>query len=174
MELKRAEEVMIPLEAYPHIPYWFTLRQAIVEMEKSEFDVNGRRSLPRVVLVFDERYNLMGMVRRRDILRGLEPEFLSKGPRRASRGLFDVKVDPELAELSFDKLTKRFRERAERPVSDVLIRITTTVNHDDHIMKVVYEMVDKNVSLLPVLKEKRVIGVVRSVDVFHEIAQHIL
>ena len=28
-EPKRAIDVMIPLEDYPHIPYWFTLRQAM-------------------------------------------------------------------------------------------------------------------------------------------------
>lgn len=171
MQTKRAEEFMIPLDAYPHIPYWFTLRQAVVEMEKSELDIGGRKSLPRVVLVFDEQYNLMGMVRRRDIMRGLEPEFLAKRPRRGSRDVFDVKVDPNLAELTFDKLAQRFLEQAERPVSDVMVRIVATAQHDDHIMKVIYQMVDNNVSLLPVLKENQVVGVVRSVDVFHEIAK---
>jgi predicted transcriptional regulator len=41
-------------------------------------------------------------------------------------------------------------------------------------MKVIYEMVSNNLSLMPVMKEGRIIGVVRSVDVFHEIAELIL
>ena len=68
---------MIPLEHYPHIPYWFTLRQAMAEMESSQLEFEGRKSLPRGLLVFDERYQLLGMVRRRDILWGLEPDFLA-------------------------------------------------------------------------------------------------
>ena len=36
MELKRAGEMMIPLDEYVSIPYWFTLRQAMAEMEKAE------------------------------------------------------------------------------------------------------------------------------------------
>ena len=54
METKRAGEIMIPLEQYPHVPYWFTLRQVIAELEKSEFVFDGRVLLPRVVLVFDD------------------------------------------------------------------------------------------------------------------------
>lgn len=41
-------------------------------MEQGEFVIGGRKSLPRVALVFNEAYDLLGMVRRRDNLRGLE------------------------------------------------------------------------------------------------------
>ena len=51
-----------------------------------------------------------------------------------------------------------------------MIPIRATVNHDDHIMKAICEMVDRDTSLLPVLKDGNVIGVVRSVDVLAEIA----
>ena len=63
MEMKRAGDIMIPLDEYPHLPYWFTLRQATVELEKSEVEIDGRKSLPRAVLIFDEKYQLMGMAR---------------------------------------------------------------------------------------------------------------
>jgi CBS domain-containing protein len=171
MEIKRAEEIMIPLDKYPHIPYWFTLRQAMAEMEKSEIEVKGRKSLPRVVLVFDEKYRLMGMARRRDIMRGLEPRFLSDGFKKSEKKWFDVAIDPNLTELSYDHMVKVIRERAERQISEVMIPVTKTVNGDDHLIKVIYEMVENNLSLLPVLKDNRIIGVVRSVDVFHEVAQ---
>ncbi len=174
MEKVHAGDIMIPMDEYPHIPYWFTLRQAIVEMEGSELERNGRKSLPRVVLVFNEKYELLGMVRRRDILRGLEPEFLSQKPLSYRRKLFDVRVDPDLSELSFDKVIAGVRERAERPVSEIMIPIEVTVDYDDHIVKVIYEMNLHNLSILPVLKDNKVIGVVRTVDVFHEIAKSVL
>ena len=170
---KRAGDIMIPLDAYPHIPYWFSLRQAIAEIENSVIDIDGQKSLPRVVLVFDEKYNLMGMIRRRDILRGLEPEFVSAQPG-SSKKLFNVEVDPNLMEMSYDILIKNIKERAEQAVSKIMIPITRTVEYEDHIMKVVHEMVTYNLSLLPVLCVSEVVGVVRSVDVFHEIARYIL
>jgi CBS-domain-containing membrane protein len=172
--IKRVGEVMIPLDSYPHIPYWFTIRQAIVEMEKHELDVGGRRSLPRVVLVFDEKYQLMGTVRRRDILLGLEPKNLVSKPLEYRKKLFDVKIDPNLSEISYDKMLRGIKEQAERPVNEVMQEIKASVDVDDHIVKAIYEMVSNNVSLLPVLKAGRVVGVVRSVDLLHEIAQLLL
>ena len=115
MEVKRAGEMMIPLEEYPHVPYWFTLRQVIVELEKSEVDIAGRRSLPRVVLIFDEQYQLMGVARRRDIMRGLEPEFLTAKPLHYRKKLLDVKVDPNLSELSFDKIAWKSEKSSVKP-----------------------------------------------------------
>ena len=174
MEMKRAGDIMIPLDEYPHIPYWFTLRQATAELEKSEVEIEGRKSLPRVVLIFDEKYQLMGMARRRDIMRGLEPEFLMGRPIESRKTLFDVKVDPNLSELSYDRLLDGIRKQAERPISDVMRPIQATVDHQDHLVKVIYEMVDRGLSVLPVLKGGKVVGVVRSVDAFREIAEILL
>ena len=99
METKRASDLMIPLSDYPHMPYWFTLRQAMATLRSSRIEVDGKVSLPRAFLVFNEAYELLGVVRRRDILRGLEPQFLEKKGRSYARKLFDVKADPDLLEL---------------------------------------------------------------------------
>ena len=76
MEAKRAGEIMIPLDKYPHVSRTSTIRETIAIMETSQLESGGRKSLPRTVLVFDEAGQLVGTVRRRDILRGLEPGFL--------------------------------------------------------------------------------------------------
>lgn len=174
MEMKKAGDLMIPLDEYPHVPYWFTLRQVIAVLEKSEFDFHGRKSLPRFVLIFDEAYQLLGLARRRDILRGLEPDYLAGQPMEYRKKIFDVKMDPNLSELSGDRLIKGLRERAERPVRDVMLPITATIDVNDHLIKVIYELVDNNLSLLPVLQEGKVVGVVRTVEVLREIAQVLL
>jgi CBS-domain-containing membrane protein len=125
-------------------------------------------------LIFDEKYQLMGMARRRDIMRGLEPEFLLGRPIESRKTLFDVKVDPNLSELSYDKLLQGMRRQGQRPISEVMRPIVTTVDFEDHLVKVIYEMVDRGLSILPVLKDGKVVGVVRSVDAFHEIAEILL
>ena len=58
----------------------------------------------------------------------------------------------------------------DNKVKDFMIPIKATVEYGDHIMKAISEMVDQNVSLLPVLDDDNVVGVVRSVDVLNEIA----
>ncbi len=174
MENIRAGKVMVPLDKYPHIPYWFTLRQAMVEMEQSELEIEGRRSLPRMVLIFDEKYQLMGMARRRDILKGLEPKFLQEKPLEHRKDLWDMQVDPDLSELSVDRVMAEVRRRAELPVSDVMMSIEVTVDANDHIVKVIYEMNKHNLSLIPVVDNDAVVGVIRSVDVFHEVAKVVI
>ena len=171
MENIRASDVMIPLDKYPHIPYWFTLRQAIVEMEHSELEIDGRKSLPRMVLVFDEKYRLMGMARRRDILKGLEPKFLREKPIQYRKKLWDVQVDPDLSELSYSRVWGDVRKRAENRISEVTLPIEGTVDYNDHIVRIIYEMNKHDLSMLPVMHDEKVVGVVRSVDVFHQIAK---
>jgi CBS-domain-containing membrane protein len=174
MVFKKAGDFMIPLDSYPHIPYWFTLRQTIAELENAEIVVKGKKSLPRWVLIFDEKYQLMGTVRRRDILRGLEPEFLLKKPLEVRKSLFDVKIDPDLSELSYDKMLEGMRKQSERPVSEVMLPIRATVDAEDHMIKVIYEMVDNNVSMVPVLENNKIVGVIRSVDLLHEVVTMVL
>jgi CBS-domain-containing membrane protein len=174
MSTKRAGEIMIPLEQYPHIPYWFTLRQAVAEMEKSVIEVEGKRSLPRALLVFDEKYDLVGIVRRRDILRGLEPKFLRTMSVPDRRQIFDIEADPDLVNLSDGRVGKAMREQSGQPVSDVMQPIAATVNYEDHLAKIIYKMLSHDQNLLPVIKGDQVVGVVRSVDVFQEIAEHLM
>ncbi len=174
METKRAGDIMIPLDRYPHIPHWYTLRQAIAELRASQLEVQGRLSLPRAVLVFNKTYELLGIVRRRDILRGLEPRFLRGESREYERRLFDVQVDPNLSDFSSDTMIREIRVQAERPVSEVMVPIAATVQSDDHLMKIVHEMVKNDLSLIPVLKNGRVVGVVRSVDLLNEISDIVL
>jgi len=169
--LKRVRDVMIPLGRYPSVRDTATLRDAVELMETAELEVQGRRSLPRVLLVFDEIQVLVGYVRRRDLMLGLEPRFLVVQPLAYRKKLFDVAVDPNLSELPYDRVIQGIREQAARPVSDVMRPIEDIVQADDHIMKAIYEMVSQDLTLIPVVDGKQLIGVVRSIELFHEIAQ---
>ena len=172
MENVRAIDVLIPLEKYPHLPYWFTLRQAMAEMESAQLEIHGRTSLPRMILVFDEKYQLMGMARRRDILRGLEPSFLQEKPLQYRKKLWDVEPDPALSEFSYGHVMAAVDKLADEvKIGDVMIPIRATVDQNDHIVKIIYEMNKHDLSMLPVTVEGKVVGVVRSVDVFHEVAK---
>lgn len=175
MENVRAHDVMIPLDKYPHLPYWFTLRQAMVEMENAQLEINGRTSLPRMILVFDEKYQMMGMARRRDIMRGLEPDFLKEKPIHYRKKLFDVQLDPNLSELSYDLVVDAVKKQADEvKISEVMLPIAATVDYNEHIIRIIYEMNKHNLSMLPVIHDKKVVGVVRSVDIFHVIAKEVI
>ncbi|MBU0983642.1 MAG: CBS domain-containing protein [candidate division Zixibacteria bacterium] len=166
MKLYRARDVMIPLDQYPHIPHWFTLRQAIAELEQFQFEIAERKSLPRFVLVFDEEYRLLGLVRRRDILRGLEPEFLA----RFVAGMEDT-ADDDPGRGRGRRFIDLIKKAVEKPVSDVMVRIDLAVDIDDNIIDIAHRIVESDTSLVPVTRDGEVVGVVRTVELVHEVAR---
>lgn len=170
----RAGDVMIDLEKYPHVPYWFSLRQAMAEFEGSAIETGGQVSLPRVLLVFDEKYNLMGMLRRRDILRGMEPKILSQMSDEERLEMFDSAKDPDFSRVPFDEILKGIENQAEQEIGDYMIPIETAVDFNDHIFTVIYEMNFQDTYLLPVLKDGTLVGVVRTVDAFRKIAEYMI
>ncbi|MFH1685908.1 MAG: CBS domain-containing protein [bacterium] len=174
MSAIHAKDIMIPLEEYPHVPDFFTLKQAVAIIEGSTIDVGGRVSMPRSLLVFDREYRLVGVVRRRDILRGLEPEFLSRMPLSNRRELFGQEVDPNLLEFDYDKIESGVRKQGALAVAAVTQPLRATVDHEDHISKMIHAMVTHHQNLLPVVKDGRVVGVVRSVELFHAVAKLVI
>jgi DNA-binding NarL/FixJ family response regulator/CBS domain-containing protein len=162
---KKIKDLMIPLEDYPHIPYWFTLRQAMAIVREAAIKFEGSFE-PRAVLVFDEKYQLMGMLTLRDVVRGLEPKFAQDS------GL--IKADPSLAVLMGDMFGPNMKEASQKPVSEVMSPIKVTVNGDDPITKALFMMIKENVGMMPVLLDKKVVGMVRMNELFKEISDVVL
>ncbi len=165
-EMPRVGDIMIPLEQYPYVFEMDSIRKAISVFESCQLESKGLKSLPRALLVFDADQNLVGAVRRRDILRGLEPRFLRQEPLDYRKRLFDVKVDPNLSELSYDRALEEMRGLATMPVKDIMKPVQVTIGREDHVLKAVYEMVSYGLTLLPVMDGQRVVGVLRTVDAF--------
>jgi predicted transcriptional regulator len=113
----------------------------------------------------------VGYLRRRDIMQGLEPRFVATQPLEYRKKPFDVEIDPNLLELSYDRVVTTIREQADRPVSDVMCPIETILDADDHLIKAAYEMVSLDLALIPVVQEGQLVGVIRSVDVFDELTK---
>jgi CBS domain-containing protein len=162
---KKVKDLMIPLEDYPHIPYWFTLRQAMAIVREAAVKFEGAFE-PRAVLVFDEKYQLMGILTLRDIIRGLEPRFMHE------TGL--VKMDPNLAVLVGDLFGPGLREASQKPVSEVMSPIRVKVEGDDPIAKALFLMIQEKVGLMPVIQASKVAGMIRLSDLFTEITHLVL
>ncbi len=162
---KKVKDLMIPLEDYPHIPYWFTLRQAMAIIREAaiKFETSFE---PRAVLVFDEKYQLLGMLTLRDIIKGLEPRFLHETTL--------IKTDPSLTLLTKEFFSPGLREASQKQVSEVMSPIKVTVAGDAPIAKALFLMVKENVGLMPVILDNKVVGMIRLSDLFKEISELIL
>ena len=163
---KRVKELMIPLEDYPHIPYWFTLRQAMAIVREANIKFEGSFE-PRAVLVFDEKYQLMGILTLRDIIKGLEPRFMHETAL--------VKSDPNLALLMGDLFGPGLKEASQKPVSEVMSPIKVTVQGErPHCQGRLPDDQGKRRGMMPVIQDSKVAGMIRLSDLFKEISDMVL
>jgi Mg/Co/Ni transporter MgtE len=133
-ESKVVKDIMIDVFEYPHVPYWFTVKQAIMVIKKS---VMGTEKCihPMAILVFDEKYNILGTLTLKDILKGLES-----------------------------------KEKAETPVSEVMIPAKFFIEPDAPTTKAADLMFNNDLILLPVVENKtKFVGVVRMIEIFDEL-----
>ena len=168
---KKIKDVLIGIFEYPHIPYWFSLDQAM-RIIKVSFISTKKYPEPLAMLVFDEKYNLLGTLTLRDILRGLEPQFMSTPMEKAQV----VDEDETALALVWDSLfAKESKDLAKKPVSEVMTPTKSFVEPTDPLTKAAYLMIHNNLVLLPVLEnKKKFVGLVRMIEIFDELSEAIL
>jgi len=152
---KKIWGLVIPLSDYPHIPYWGTLREAIVQLNVAY--ETGHHA----VLVFDEAYKLVGMLLQKDILKGLEPKFAQH---------YEDGVP-----IFWDDLLKTGSEKQlARPVKEFMSEVKAMIDVEDSILKASHIMLQEDTYLLPVMEGDKLIGVLRMGDLFHDITKAVL
>lgn len=155
MDTKKIKDLVIPLSEYPHMPYWATLREAIAQLNVA-FETGYH-----AVLVFDEAYELVGMLLQKDILKGLEPRF--------------AEHYKEGVPVFRDSLLKAGSEKKLiRPIKEFMSEATTALDAEDNILKASHIMLNENTCLLPVLEGGKLMGVVRMNDIFQQITNALL
>jgi len=166
------KDLMIPLESYPHVTYEDSLLQAMKTIEENWIEIGNQKTLPFVILVFGKTNNLVGMASLNNILRGLEPNYLIK--RSLIEKLLREERSPEQAEIQLKRAIRRIMEHSERRIGEVMFPIEATIEYNEHIFKAFNVVSECKISLIPVINEGKVVGVVRSVDIFHEISEMLL
>jgi len=170
-ETRTAKDIMVDAFDFPHIPYWFPLRQAIGIVQNSLLGSEQCRH-PLAILVFDEKYNLVGTLGLKDILKGLEPKFLQPTVKA------QVPEEESGAGLSLiweSVFSAEAHEQAESPVGEAMVPATQFVQPEDPVTKAAYLLIRHNLTLLPVLEEKtKLVGLVRDIEIFSALSSRIL
>lgn len=152
---KNIKDMIIPLNDYPHMPYWGTLSEAIVQFNAA-YEIGHH-----AVLVFDEAYKLVGILLQKDVLKGLEPKFAQH---------YEDGVP-----VFWDELLQTGSEkRLARPVKEFMSKIKATIDIDDSILKASHIMLQEESDLLPVMAGDKLIGVLRMDELFHELTHTVL
>jgi Mg/Co/Ni transporter MgtE len=171
--IKKVKDLMIPLVDYPHIPFWFSVRQAIAMIKAAAAEPDAKIE-PRFVLVFDEKYQLLGFLGFKEMLLGIEPRFLRRPEAAHVQGAQPAGLDPLLSMLWKDMCGRSSQEEANKPVKDVMTKVLVTVKADDPMVKAAYAMVQAGLEIIPVMEGNTVVGIARLDDVFKEITRVVL
>ena len=166
-------DVMIPLSEHPHVPYWLTIRQAMVVLREIAVEQEHGKYFEPMLLVFDETYRLLGILRRRHLLAAIEPKLLDPTAFHLAGGqcLFDELTDEECRGrcLQEDLFGGAGEDASPMKVGDIMTPIKASAAPDDCIIKALYTMIQADVGLLPVMDEEKVLGVVRWSNLFNEV-----
>lgn len=168
---KMVKDIMVNVFEYPHIPYWFTIKQALGIINKV---IKGAEKCfhPIAILVFDEKYNLMGTITVEDILRGLEPKLFKPEIMTDFEG---ANIEEGMTTYEAAMFKRQAKQQGKKPVSEIMIPAKTFVSPNDSIVKAAFMMIHHNTSILPVLEAgKKLVGLVKIFDVFDEISNTIL
>ncbi len=167
---KTVRDIMGRVLDFPFAPQWCTVKQAIDILQKALPETGGSVH-PIGLLVFDERNNLLGSLGIREILRGLEPRFLS--PSKEAQ--MPEQSEMELSLIWDTLFDSQAKDLADHKVSEFMIPVRFFLDPEDPVTKAAYLMVHNNLTFLPVLEEKKkLVGVVKMVDVFQQLSNLLL
>ncbi len=172
------KDIMVDIFDFPHIPYWFTIRQAM-EILKRVSSGKEKAVISDTILVFDEKYNYMGMVRPRDIVIGLEPTILKKkewtGPMtEVSRDAKHVSEE-RLAQIAESMYKEDAKKQAERQVNEIMLVSKVFVSPNDSPAKAAYLMAHHNLPFIPVLENRqKLVGMLSMTAVFNWVSSVVL
>lgn len=153
-EQKKIRDLFISIAEYPHMPYWSTLKEAIVQLNVAYG--TGHHT----VLVFDEAYRLKGLLHQSDLLKGARPEY--------------AELCPPDVEIKWEDLETSAAKQLDRPIEEFMSPFDVAAGVEDHLLKAVHLMINNNINVLPVRESGKIVGVLRMHDLFHEITEFLL
>ncbi len=162
----KIKDLLISISDYPSINSEASVRDAFFYLRKNFLEGLGFRS----IFVIDKDDNIKGHLTMMDLIKAVEPRFLKEIP--VYQGL-DLD-EPELSIIWQQSFSEQCKEEARKSVTDVMKSFDTVLSIEDPIAKAAYLMVKLNIRVLPVKENNKIVGVIRMVDIFKDIAKLIL
>jgi DNA-binding response OmpR family regulator len=164
---RKVEEVMIPLAEYSTLNENQTVAEGIAELKKSftpqihtsRIMETGHRSL----LVFDGAGELKGILSIMDLLAGIMPRYLT-APKPSMAD--SLQYSPMFWTGMF---TREARHLASTKVGDLMSPTPPTIDARANLMEASYMMVHNRCRRMIVVKDGKVVGVIREQDLFFEL-----
>ncbi|SFH43280.1 CBS domain-containing protein [Desulfotomaculum arcticum] len=154
---KRVTDIMIPLRSYKIISKSCKIEDAVKVLYRAYSQRTKGGAGHRSVIVCDDYGNPVGLITFRSVLQALEP-FFAKAQNLSVpvfwEGLF----------------SERCRSEAVKSVEEIMHPISLiTLDANDTLIKAAHAMIKHKLGTLPVIKNNRIVGMVRVNEVFEEV-----
>jgi CBS domain-containing protein len=132
-----------------------TNRVARIRAEASMFEAAEAVSLSGSsdLMVLDSTGTFTGVLTEGDILRAALPD------------VDEIVAAGGSLEGAFDRFVKKGRDLAALPIGPLVIRNPLAVDPDDHVARAAVVFVERNIRLLPVVRDGRLLGVLSRADI---------
>ena len=132
-----------------------TVRTAKIRHEASLHQAAELLALTRVsdLMVVDGEDNFFGVLSEGDILRSALPD------------VDEILAEGGSLETAFDIFVKKGKNLSELPITPLVIREPIAVDPEDHVAKATTVLLEKQIHLLPVVKDGKLVGTVSRADV---------
>mgnify|MGYP001043547299 FL=1 len=155
---------IITLDGYPHLQDDQSLHDA-VEVIKSYTHSAEARLAYSELFVLDGSHQLVGRVRLQDIIRGIDPRFNGLAKVEKFEGKkSDVTNLVTLWENSF---FEECSKRRTKKIREFMSPVQHTVRGSDSLLKALAVMLSANETVLAVIDNDRVAGVIRLEEIFN-------
>ncbi len=174
----QASDVMLTLDRYPNCQGNCNIREAIVALSASAVRLeDGHFMLPRYLLIRNAENELVGVVGRRELLKGLVPHL--REDRESAEHIkalvpFGGSTPSEIFIRWTSLFSKAALEASKESVHSVMVPIRGAVQADDSLSTVISTMLFHNIDLVAVLDGTKVAGVVLMTNIFDVVAQFVM
>lgn len=172
----KIKEMMIPLGDTAIVTADAPLKEAVPALRKLYCEVEEGKCTEagfRTILVSDRNRQIIGILDFQSVIKVLIPEIAGSFPAKV-QAVWEALGAVDIKSRSFDAaklgLESRITKNAEKPVSDVMLKIRGTISADSDVLEALMVLCDNKASVLPVYEGDQLVGVVRDSDLFLKIA----
>ncbi|WP_027366021.1 CBS domain-containing protein [Desulfotruncus alcoholivorax] len=163
----KVKDIMIPIYDYPTVSGEATLKD-VLRVLLNSYNYQGKPRTGRNCVFIVDNFELVGTFGIPELLAAIEPQYLKRSVKNVNEYYLWT------AEIAFfwdGLLTERCQEIVHNNVRDFMQPIENHVDINDTLLKAAYSMVKNKVEAVAVKDKKRLVGMVRSVDIFREITR---
>ncbi len=177
MKNKIVKDLMIPISEYETISIESNLYEAALALDKAQKAYEQGTYPHRILLIADEKGEIVGKISQLDVLRALEPkgQQISDSKTLTRFGVSSSYLKPMLSQCAFwDKPLIDICRSASRLKVKILVCAPAEgeyVPEDASLSEAIHQLSLEHHQSLLVTRGKKIVGILRQTDMFKEVVQ---